>query len=80
MSGTEPDPDIMTPAERRLLDVVAVLRGEGPDNPMLAPRVIHTARWQRAVRVPLAAMGRLAGTVADGFGLLAGIGNKRDAG
>lgn len=31
MSGTDPDPDIMTPAERRLLEVVGALRGETPE-------------------------------------------------
>lgn len=78
MSGTDPDPDIMTPAERRLLELVGALRGQTPEpGADLGARVVRTARWQHAVRAPLAAIGRLAGTVADGLALIAGAGGRR---
>ncbi len=78
MSGTDPEPDVITPAQRRLLELVATLRGETPEPATdLGSRVVRTARWQQAVRAPLAAIGRLAGTVAEGLGLLAGHGGRR---
>jgi hypothetical protein len=43
----------------------------------LVARIVHAARWQRAVRRPLVAVGALAGAVADGVRLLLGSRTRR---
>lgn len=64
------------PGERRLLGYLEELREDPPaTDTAIVRRVNRSARWQRAVRDPLRAVGQLAGAFADGvFSLL---GSKR---
>ena len=55
-----PDPDAPTPAERRLAELLAEVRGAPvPEAPDLTHRVVRTARWQRGVREALSSIGGL---------------------
>jgi hypothetical protein len=69
-----PPEDDLTPAELRVREF---LRGLAADAPVasgqLSAAVVHTARWQRAVRTPLRAAGGLAAAVADGVTLVLGF-------
>lgn len=71
-------PDDLSPAERKLAEHLQVIR-DAPVEPSraLAPRVVRTARWQRAVRRPLQAVGRLAAAVADGLAIAVGLRSRR---
>ena len=71
MNGPEERPDELSPAERRLGEHMELLRTEPPVPPApLVARIMHAARWQRAVRRPLVAIGALAGALIDGLRLL----------
>lgn len=74
--------DGLTPAEERVREHLAVLR-EGEDAPAapgLAPRVLRAARWQRAVRAPLQAVGQLGAAAFDGVRLVTGARRARRSG
>lgn len=60
MNGDPLDPEHASPAEERLGEHLALLRNSPPRyEPALVPSVLRAARWQRAVRGPLIALGRL---------------------
>ncbi len=64
------------PGERRLLGYLEELREDPPaSDTTIVRRVNRGARWQRAVRDPLKAVGQLAGALADG--VLSLLGSKR---
>ena len=68
MNGPEEQPDALSPAERRLGEHLQLLRTDPPAPPApLVARILRVARWQRAVRGPLVAVGALAGAVLDGL-------------
>lgn len=65
--------DDLTPAERRLRDHLAVLAAEAPEpDASLPPRVVRSARWQRAVRAPLWVGGMLVGALGDATRVMIG--------
>ncbi len=73
MTPAEADSEELSPAERRLSQHLVVLNDDPPrPAPVLTEIILRTARWQRAVRVPLSAIGQLAATVGDGLRLLLG--------
>lgn len=79
MNETGEAPEARTPAERRLEEHLALLRMDPPQPSVaLVPRIVHTARWQRAVRRPLLAMGALVGALFDGLRLVFGQGPRHD--
>ena len=68
-----PEPDERSPAIRQLEQYLESLRDEHPTPaPDLVPHIVRRARWQRAVRVPLRAVGSLVGALADGLAVLVG--------
>jgi hypothetical protein len=74
--STDPPPDDLTPAERRVREYLQALRVDGvaaPAPASLSAAVVQTARWQRAVRTPLYAAGVLAAALADGVRLVLGV-------
>ncbi len=78
MTGPEEPPDVLSPAERQLDEHLEMLRSDAPVPPApLVARIVHAARWQRAIRRPLVAVGALAGAVADGVRLLLGSRTRR---
>jgi hypothetical protein len=54
-----------------------VRRGGVEGGAQLAPRVVRAARWQRAVRTPLQAAGRLAAALVDGVAFVVGGTRRR---
>ena len=78
MSVDEPGDD-PTPAERRLGEVLLVLRDDPASDRSLTRRVMHAVRRQRTVRAVFAAVGRLAGALLDAAGA-AGFGGQRRRG
>ncbi len=65
------DDDTLTPAEQRVAELVAQLRGDRRDPPQrLTEQVMHTARWQRAVRGTLVTVGQLISALGAGLELL----------
>lgn len=78
MNGPDEPSDVLSPAERRLDEHLEMLRSDAPVPPApLVARIVHAARWQRAIRRPLVAVGTLAGAVADGVRLLLGSRTRR---
>ncbi len=71
MSADE-DIEQLSSAERRLNEHLAVLRGTPHAPASLLPGIVRTARWQRALRLPLLSLGHLAATVGDTIRLLVG--------
>jgi hypothetical protein len=66
--------DALTPAEERLLTHLNDLRREPPEpGAELASIVVRSARWQRAARPYLLAVGALALSVAEGTRVAAGV-------
>lgn len=61
------------PAEVRLDEHLELLRLEQPaGDRLLAQRVVHAARWQRAVRAPLQVAVSITGAIVDGLRVLVG--------
>jgi hypothetical protein len=78
MNGPDEPPEPLSPAERRLDEHMELLRTDAPAPPApLVARIVHAARWQRAIRRPLVAVGALAGAVLDGVRLLLGSRTRR---
>ena len=78
MNPQEPDEGPLSPAEMRLRGYLAALGGDAPAaDPRLPRAIVRTARWQRAVRVPLRTAGLLAAAVVDGVGLVLGVPRRR---
>jgi hypothetical protein len=73
MTPREPPADDLTPAELGLARHLALLR-EAPSTggATLVARVVRAARWQEAVREPLALVGNVAGILADAVKLVLG--------
>lgn len=73
MNGPPEPPEALSPAERRLREHLELLRTDLPTPPApMVAKIVRAARWQRAVRQPLTAIGALAAAVGDGFRLLLG--------
>ncbi len=73
MNGPQEPREALTPAERGLHEHLEVLRLDAPPPPSsMVAQVVRAARWQRAVRRPLLAVGALAAAVLDGVRLLFG--------
>ena len=71
MTDSEPEPEVLSPAERRLHEHLQVLTGDGPEpEPSLASGIIRTARWQHALRRPLHTIGMLASGLGDALSML----------
>jgi hypothetical protein len=63
--------DERTAAERRLDEHLELLRREGAAaDASLTHRIASTARWQRALRAPVAAVASVVGAVVDGLASL----------
>ncbi len=78
MNGPQEPPEAMTPAERGLHGHLELLRVDAPPAPSsMVAKIVRAARWQRAVRRPLLAMGALAAAVIDGVRLLFGSPTSR---
>lgn len=70
MSADETPADL-TPAERRLVEHLELLRASPPGaTPQLVPRVIRGVRWQRAIRDPLLFVGAVAAALVEGASVL----------
>lgn len=73
-----PPEEGLTPAETRVLGLLLILRGaELRSDPALARRVVSSARWQRAVREALVAVGGLAASMFGGLATLTGFSRRR---
>jgi len=73
-----PDRDEASPATRKLDDYLESLRTDRPSpDPALVPSVVSKARWQRAVRAPLHAVGMLVSALAGGLAILLGSEERR---
>ncbi|MDQ6746243.1 MAG: hypothetical protein M3Z27_09565 [Actinomycetota bacterium] len=71
MNGSRDDREETTAAEQRLGEHLQLLRTDAPQAPaLIVGRVIRSARWQRAVRRPLLAIGGLTATVGHALRLL----------
>lgn len=66
-----PDPDSEDPVERRLAALLGELRGAPEPDDELVAQVMRAARWQRAVRGAILAVGELAATIVDALELRA---------
>jgi hypothetical protein len=60
-------------AARRVSELLATLRADPSRSTALTERVVHRARWQRAIVRPLRAVGFFGSAVADGLRTLLGI-------
>lgn len=66
-----PPDEELTDAERALSTHMELLRVSPPESrPGIVARIVHAARWQRALRRPLNAVAAVAGAVLDGIRLL----------
>ena len=73
-----PEPDEANRASRKLGTYLESLRADQPrPDAGLVPGVVRKARWQRAVRAPLRAVGTLVGALADGLVVILGAGERR---
>lgn len=74
MSPPSEPAETLTPAERRLLEHLEIVKAEPPaPGPPLARKIVRVARRQRALREPLRLVGTIAGSVIDGLAGLLGI-------
>lgn len=73
-----PPEDQRSAVERRLDEHLELLRSRPPQPPgVLVTRVVHTARWQRAVRPPLLAVAGIVAAFTDGVRILLGSRGRR---
>lgn len=73
-----PPEEGLSAVEARLLGLLLLLRVEEVRaDPALARRVVNSARWQRAVREALAAVGGLAASVFGGLATLTGLSRRQ---
>ena len=71
MNAGESPADELTPAERRLIEHLELLRASPPTvAPGLVLQVIRAVRWQRPVRDPLVLVGTVAAALAEGLSIL----------
>ncbi len=78
MNGEHREDEPVTPAEDRLLRLLALLeRDDGADDG-LTRRVMRSVRWQHAVRGVLGALGTLAGAVGEGLVVVLGMRRGRN--
>ena len=79
MSDTIRDDDL-TPAERRLLALLALVRSDAPrSSPAFTRAVMRAVRWQSAAKEFLSAVAGLAAAVAGGLEILRGGRKRREA-
>jgi hypothetical protein len=77
MSESRDDPP--TPAERRLSELLGLLRSEPPQPPArLAHDVVRTARFERRVRTTTISIGAFGAGMIEGLALLLGINRQLD--
>lgn len=72
--------DPLSPAEQRLVRLLALLRSDLVEAPPLAPAVMRVARWQLLVRDLARSLASIAVAVVEGVGLLIGLGGQRSRG
>ena len=73
MSAGPPPQEDPTAAERRLVQLLGVLRADPPVSaPDLPARVLRAARWQRSLRRGLELGGWMTSAASDAVGLLTG--------
>ncbi len=66
-----------SPAHHRLDEHLELLRVEQPPaDRSLAPRIVRTARWQRALRAPVQVAASVVGAVIDALSGLIGAGRR----
>jgi hypothetical protein len=66
--------DDVTPAESRVRELLAPLGATTPaTSTALVPRIVRTARWQRAVREALLDAGAVVSAVGGGLRALIGV-------
>jgi hypothetical protein len=71
MSAPFPPDEELTDAERALSTHMELLRASPPaSRPGIVARIVHTARWQRALRRPLNAVAAVAAAMLDSVRLL----------
>jgi hypothetical protein len=71
MNGVNKPAEEISPAERRLIEHLELLRATPPlAAPELLARIVRRARWQREIRDPLVLIGSAAAAFADGLHLL----------
>ena len=66
-------PEQLSPAERRLVEHLEVVRSAPPSDVSLTRSVVRTARRQRALREPLQVISTIALAVVDGITGLLGV-------
>ncbi len=73
MSVGGPPEEPISPAHERVQGYLGLLREEPPQpGRELVPATVRRARWQRALRTPLRALGNLLSAMAGGVALIAG--------
>jgi hypothetical protein len=78
MSEPPESDENLGPAEQALSEHLTVLRDNPPmPEATLVPKVVTTARWQRALSRPLFVIGSLAQAIAEGVGILFAPVNRR---
>lgn len=71
--------DELTPAERRLVALLALVRVDAPrTSPAFTRAVMRTVRWQSAAREALSALANLAAAVVGGAGVLLPRGRRKN--
>ncbi len=71
MSDHAAPDDEPTVAERALATHMELLRASPPSpGPGIVARIVHTARWQRALRRPVLALGAVAAAALDAIRIL----------
>lgn len=74
MSGTGREDEPLAPAEEGLRSHLVLLREDAPQaEESLVPAVIQRASWQRRLRSPAHAVGRLFAALIAGLGLAVGL-------
>jgi hypothetical protein len=76
---SEPRDDPPTPAERRLFELLGLLRSDPPQPPpRLAHEVVRTARFEHRVRSTTVSIGAFGAGMIEGLALLLGINRRLD--
>lgn len=79
MSGPGGSAEPLSPAERRLIEHLEIVRASPPPGGRsLVRRVVRSARRHRALREPLQLIGTIAAAVIEGVGGL--LGRRRERG
>jgi hypothetical protein len=74
VSSTGRDDESLAPAEEGLRNHLVLLREDAPRaDESLLPAVVQRAAWQRSLRSPARAVGRLVAALVAGLGLAVGL-------